>query len=117
VVDDLPRPFKALEYPVPFIRHSWTLATLSAKIKPMIWFDHPPVCVIDRAKPGIIRQVTSVDAAIEELKKWSMDGRKFTKALKICGEARAGRIAPETAKNAFEVAAKEAKVWVAYRGP
>jgi hypothetical protein len=36
----------------------------------MIWFDHPPVCVIDWAKPGKVRQVGSVEAAAEELLKW-----------------------------------------------
>jgi hypothetical protein len=31
----------------------------------MIWFEHPPVSVIDWAKPGKIRQVSSVEAAAE----------------------------------------------------
>jgi hypothetical protein len=35
-----------------FFRHGWTLAILSAKINPMTWLPHPPVCVIDWAKPG-----------------------------------------------------------------
>jgi hypothetical protein len=41
---------------VPFISHDSTLAILS-----------PPVCVIDWARPGKIRQVSSVEAAAEEL--------------------------------------------------
>jgi len=49
---NLPRPLEDLEYPVRFVRHGWTLAILSAKINPMIWLPHPPVCVIDWAKPG-----------------------------------------------------------------
>jgi hypothetical protein len=30
---DLPGPLEGLKYPVPFVSHDWTLATLSAKIK------------------------------------------------------------------------------------
>jgi hypothetical protein len=72
----------------------------------MIWFDHPPVCVIDWAKPGKVRQVSSVEAAAEELPKWPKT-KKQDKAAMLLADAMA----------AFEAAAQEAKVWVAYRGP
>ena len=35
----------------------------------MIWFEHPPICVIEWAKPGKVRQVSSVKSAVEELLK------------------------------------------------
>ena len=34
----------------------------------MIWFEHPAVSVTDWAKPGKIRQVSSVEAAAEDTK-------------------------------------------------
>jgi hypothetical protein len=81
-----------------------------------IWFEHPPVCVIDWAKPGEIRQVSSVEAAVEEVLKWP-NTKKRDKAAKLLAEALAGLADLDETKKAFEVAAKEARVWVQYRGP
>ena len=78
----------------------------------MIWFPHPPVCVIDWAKAGKVRPVSSVEAAAEELLKWPKT-KKRDKAATLLAEAMAGLADMEQTKSAFEAAAKEAKVWVA----
>ena len=82
----------------------------------MIWFDHPPVCVIYWAKPGKVRQVSSVEAAAEELLKWPKSNKR-DRAATLPANAMAGTADMKKTKRAFEAAAKEAKVWVAYRGP
>ena len=82
----------------------------------MIWFDHPPVCVIDWAKPGKVRQVGSVEAAAEELLKWPKS-KKRDKAATLLADAMAGIADTGKTKKAFEAAAKEARVWLQYRGP
>ena len=82
----------------------------------MIWFDHPPVCVIDWAKPGIVRQITSVEAAAQELLKWPKT-KKRDKAATLLAAAMQGTADLTKTKQAFEAAAKEAKVWMVYRGP
>ena len=82
----------------------------------MIWLPHPPVCVIDWAKPGKIRQVSSVEAAAEELLKWPKTRRR-DKAETLMANSMEGMADIIKVKAAFEAAAKEAKVWVAYRGP
>jgi Protein of unknown function (DUF982) len=81
----------------------------------MIWFEHPPVCVIDWAKPGKVRAVSSVEAAAEELLKWPKT-RKRDEAATLLADAMAGMADIKQTKKAFEAAAKEAKVWVQYRG-
>jgi hypothetical protein len=82
----------------------------------MIWFDYPPVCVIDWAKPGKVRQVSSVEAAAEELLKWPKS-KKRDRAATLLAAAMEGTADIAQTKKAFEAAAKEARVWVAYRGP
>jgi hypothetical protein len=82
----------------------------------VIWFPHPPVCVIDWARPGKVRQVSSAETAAEELLKWPKT-RKRDKAATLLADAMAGIADLAKTKVAFEAAAKEAKVWVAYRGP
>jgi hypothetical protein len=75
----------------------------------------PPVSVIDWAKPGKIRQVSSVEAAAEELLKWPKT-KKRDRAATLMADAMEGT-ADIARKTAFEAAAKEAEVWVQYRGP
>jgi Protein of unknown function (DUF982) len=82
----------------------------------MIWFQHPPVCVIDWAKPGKLRAVSSVEAAAEEFLKWPKT-KKRDKVATLLADAMAGMADMKQTKAAFEAAAKEAKVWVHYRGP
>ena len=82
----------------------------------MIWFSHPPVCVVDWAKPGKIRQVSSVEAAAEELLKWPKTPKAGQAAI-LLADATAGTADIAKTKKAFEAAAKEARVWVKYRGP
>jgi hypothetical protein len=85
-------------------------------------FDLPPYLAIrklgsvDWAKPGTIRQVSSVEVAVEELLKWRKT-KKRDRAAKLLAEVLAGLADLDVTKKAFEVAAKEAKVWVEYRGP
>ncbi len=80
----------------------------------MIWF--PPVYVIDWAKHGMVRQVTSLEAAAAHLLQWPK-GAKRDRAAILVADAHSGRAEIEAAKRAFEAAAKEARVWVPYRGP
>jgi Protein of unknown function (DUF982) len=82
----------------------------------MIWFPHPPVCVIDWARPGKVRGVSSVEAAAVELLRWPKT-RKRDKAATLLADAMEGTADLDETKKAFEAAAKEARVWVAYRGP
>jgi len=82
----------------------------------VIWFDHPPISVIDWATPGKIRQVSSVEAAGEELLKWPKT-KKRDKAATLLADAMAGMADMAKTKKAFEAAAKEAKVWMPYREP
>jgi hypothetical protein len=58
----------------------------------MIWFDHPPISVIDWKKPGKIRQVSWVETAGEELLKWPKT-KKRDKAASLLGrcDGRSGR--------------------------
>jgi hypothetical protein len=79
----------------------------------MIWFEHPPVSVIDWARPGKIRQISSVEAAAEEFLKWPKT-KKRDRAATLLADAMAGTADMTKTKKAFEAAAKEAKVWVAY---
>ena len=82
----------------------------------MIWLPHPPICVIDPVKPGKIRQVSSVEAAAEELLKWPKSKKRDTAAT-LLADAMAGTADMDQVKKAFEAAARAAKVWVPYRGP
>jgi hypothetical protein len=66
--------------------------------------------------PGKIRQVSSVEAAAQELLKWPKT-KKRDRAATLLADAMAGIADVAQTKTAFEAAAKEAKVWVAYRGP
>jgi hypothetical protein len=71
---------------------------------------------MDWAKIGLIRQIRSLEAAAEQLIKWP-NTKKRDKAAMLVANAYAGKTNIEAAKKAFEAAAKEAHVWVAYRGP
>jgi hypothetical protein len=75
-----------------------------------------PVCVMDWARIGHIRQIRSLEAAAEQLIKWP-NTKKRDKAAMLVANAYAGKADIEKAKKAFEVAAQEASVWVMYRGP
>jgi hypothetical protein len=82
----------------------------------MIWLPHPPICVIDWAKPGKVRQVSSVEAAAEEWLKWPKT-KKRDRAATLMADAMEGTADIAKVKAAFEAAAREAKVWMQYRGP
>jgi hypothetical protein len=71
---------------------------------------------MDWAKVGVVRQITSVEAAAAELIKWPTS-KKGDKAAILIADAYAGKADVEKAKRAFEIAAREAKVWMPYRGP
>jgi hypothetical protein len=100
-------------------RHRWDAGNLVGEDQAVIWFDHPPVCVIDWARPGKVRAVSSVEsveAVAEELLKWPKTKKRDLAAM-LLADAMAGIADMTKRKKAFEAAAKEAKVWVAYRGP
>lgn len=71
---------------------------------------------MDWAKVGNVRQVTSCEAAAEQILHWPKS-RKRDKAAILIADAYAGKADIEKAKQAFEAAAKEARVWLPYRGP
>jgi hypothetical protein len=62
---------------------------------------HPPVCVIDWAKPGKVRQVSSVEAAAEELLRGPKT-KKRDKAATLLADAMAGTADMTKTKKAFE---------------
>jgi hypothetical protein len=76
----------------------------------------PPVCVSDWAKIGLIRNVSYLEAAAEQLLHWP-NTPKRDKAARLIADAHAGKDKISDAKRAFEAAAKEARVWLPYRGP
>jgi len=81
----------------------------------MRWFAKPPVCVADSAKPGLVRNINSLKAAADELLKWPKTAKR-DRAARLVAYARIGKASLEVAKRAFELAAKEAGVWLPYRG-
>ena len=103
-------------FSAPFIDHNWTLATLSAKDQTMMWFEASS-CLCHRL--GQARQGSSGQfrgGAAEELLKWPKS-KKRDRAATLLADAMAGTADMAKTKKAFEAAAKEANVWVAYRGP
>jgi hypothetical protein len=80
------------------------------------WLPHPPVCVTDCANRNVIRPVSSLERAAEELLKWPKS-RKRDKAALLVADALMGKVSPELAKSVFEAAAREAGVWIPFRGP
>ena len=85
-------------------------------MSPHRWFEPPPECVCDYAKPGFIRQVSNLQMAAVELLKWPRT-KKRDKAAQLVADAHAGTAKIAVAKKAFEAAAKVARVWIPYRGP
>jgi hypothetical protein len=85
-------------------------------MSPHHWFEPPPICVCDFAKPGVIRQVSNLQMAASELLKWPKT-KKRDKAVQLVANAHTGIGKMVEAKKAFEAAAKDARVWIPYRGP
>jgi len=73
----------------------------------MRWFPNPPVCVADLVRPGL---------AADELLKWPKTAKR-DRAARLVTYARIGKASLEVAKRAFELAAKEARIWLPYSGP
>ncbi|RWC25931.1 DUF982 domain-containing protein [Mesorhizobium sp.] len=69
-----------------------------------LWFS-PPVPV-RTTQIGLTRQVSSVEAAAEELLTWDKRGAAWRKAVQACIDAVEGRITPDQARRAFMAAAK-----------
>jgi hypothetical protein len=69
----------------------------------------------DAERRGSAEHRESLEAAAVELLKWPK-GPKRDRAARLVADAHSGKASPEAAKKAFEAAAKEAKVWVRYRG-
>lgn len=82
----------------------------------MRWFT-PPIAVRDAKKASLVRNITSVEAAAEQLLTWPRKGEQRDKAALILADALADKVTPEKARTAFEAAAKEAGMWMPYRGP
>jgi hypothetical protein len=85
VVFDLSRPRKAYPIRPPLLN----AGNFVSEDHAMIWFERPPVCVIDWAKPGKIRQVSSVEAAGRALLKWPKTKRR-EKAATLLADAMEG---------------------------
>ena len=71
-----------------------------------LWFS-PPVPV--RANYGR-HNVSSVQAASEELMKWSKRGPQWQQAVQSCIDAFEGRVTPNKAREAFLAAARDARM-------
>jgi hypothetical protein len=76
----------------------------------LLWFS-PPVYV-KASRPGIRHEVSHVEAAAEELMAWDTKGPRWTKAVQSCVDAFEGRVSPQEVREAFEMAAKEAGVYL-----
>jgi hypothetical protein len=70
----------------------------------MLWFS-PPVPVRTK-RIGTTREVSSVEAAAEELLTWEKQGAAWRKAVQACIDAGEGRTTAGEARKAFLAAAK-----------
>ncbi|MBZ9794315.1 DUF982 domain-containing protein [Mesorhizobium sp. ES1-4] len=70
----------------------------------MHWFS--PSIPVKTNQAGITRQVSSVEAAAEELLTWEKKGAAWREAVQACIDAGEGRATPEVARRAFRAAAK-----------
>jgi hypothetical protein len=71
-----------------------------------LWFS-PPVSI--RASYGR-HNVSNVQAASEELMKWTVRGPRWQQAVQSCIDAFEGRVTPNKARKAFLAAAQEARM-------
>jgi hypothetical protein len=70
----------------------------------MLWFS--PAIPVKTKRLGVTRQVSSVEAAAEELLTWQDQGPAWRKAVQACVDAGEGRTTAEQARKAFLAAAK-----------
>lgn len=70
----------------------------------MLWFS--PAIPVKTTRIGMTRQVSSVEAAAEELLTWDKQGAAWRKAVQACVDAGEGRTTAEQARKAFLAAAK-----------
>jgi hypothetical protein len=64
-----------------------------------------------------VYDVNNVEAAADQLVKWTKRGPKWNKAVRVCLAALAGELTPEDGRVAFKSAAKEEGMLVALRQP
>jgi hypothetical protein len=69
-----------------------------------LWFS--PAVPVRTERVGLTRNVNNVEAAAEELLKWTKRGPKWQKAAQACYAALEGTGSPEEVRNSFEAAAK-----------
>lgn len=69
------------------------------------WFSAPVAVRTERA--GLTRNVNNVEAAGQELMKWTKRGPKWNQAVRVCIACIADEMEPEEARKAFLAAAKE----------
>ena len=69
------------------------------------WF-YPPVPVKGE-RPGVIHNVSNVQAASKNLLKWTKRGPKWDLAMRVCMAALADQATAQEAREAFRAAAKE----------
>ncbi|UVK46643.1 DUF982 domain-containing protein [Mesorhizobium sp. AR07] len=74
------------------------------------WFNPPVYVKTDR--PGLRFGVSHVEAASEQLLKWTKKGPKWAYAVSVCRAALAEEVPPQEARKAFEAAAKEEKMFL-----
>ncbi|WP_353011738.1 DUF982 domain-containing protein [Mesorhizobium sp. M0977] len=75
------------------------------------WFS-PPVPVRTESA-GMTRNVNNVEAAGQELMKWTKRGPKWNQAVRVWIACIADEMEPEEARKAFLAAAEEAKMLAA----
>ncbi|WP_352775797.1 DUF982 domain-containing protein [Mesorhizobium sp. M0571] len=69
------------------------------------WFSPPVPVRTERA--GMTRNVNNVEAAGQELMKWTKRGPKWNQAVRVCIACIADQMEPEEARKAFLAAAEE----------
>jgi hypothetical protein len=86
-----------------------SLETPAGYGRAMMWFSSPAP-VRSATKPGLTHNVSNVQTASEQLLTWAERGPKWRKAVQVCMAALEGEKSPIDARQAFEAAAKEAKM-------
>ncbi|WP_084637058.1 DUF982 domain-containing protein [Mesorhizobium sp. WSM3626] len=74
------------------------------------WFN-PPV-VVTTTEAGLRLHVSNIEAACEELMKWTKRGPHWSRAVRVCMASLAGQATPQEVRRCFRLAAKEQGVLI-----
>ncbi|RUX93796.1 MULTISPECIES: DUF982 domain-containing protein [unclassified Mesorhizobium] len=79
-------------------------SSLATGIANLLWFS--PTVPVRTTRVGMTREVSSVEAAAEELLTWEKRGAPWRRAVQACIDAGEGRTTAGEARKAFLAAAK-----------